>query len=79
MSDTGRDGGAAFPCDSRESATFSGMTLRDYFAGQALAGFVSRVGWHGMTMEERDEAGLLALVAYEFADAMLTEREEGQK
>ena len=46
-----------------------GMTLRDYFAGQALAGFFAfgRKDYGYETMAE---------VAYECADAMITAREE---
>lgn len=43
-----------------------GMTLRDWFAGQALAGLVS---YPGEKMVE------LAIRAYGAADAMLVERE----
>ena len=45
-----------------------GMTLRDYFAGQALvsAGFVSDRGLHAQ----------YAAIAYAIADAMLAEREK---
>jgi hypothetical protein len=39
------------------------MTLRDYFAGQALAG-----------MAQNGSAALIARVAYDFADAMLAAR-----
>ncbi len=67
------DGGAAFPCDSREARTFAGMSLRDYFAGQALAGELASqtesVGtWPG------SQAPALAERMYLFADAMLAER-----
>ncbi len=48
-------------------ATQEGMTLRDYFAGQALAGFISS-GPH-----DCDEHGL-AHDAYLYADAMLEAR-----
>ena len=43
------------------------MTLRDYFAGQALAGIVARGAW-----DPRSDA---AESAYEYADAMLKARE----
>ena len=56
----------------------SGMTLRDYFAGQALAGM----------LPARDESGRVAYVeltpdeiaksAYKIADAMLAERGESK-
>lgn len=39
-SDRIREHGAvpAFPCDSREARIFAGMSLRDYFAAQAMQG-----------------------------------------
>ena len=45
----------------------STMSLRDYFAGQALAGIVARGAW-----DPRSDA---AESAYEYADAMLAARE----
>ena len=45
----------------------STMSLRDYFAGQALAGIVARGAW-----DPRSDA---AESAYEYADAMLKARE----
>lgn len=58
-----KDGGPAFPSHgSMGEVVCEGMTLRDYFAGQALVGFM--VG----TNEP-------AKVAYEIADAMLAARE----
>ena len=51
-----------------------GMSLRDYFAGQALMGLM-HVPWIGSyTLEMR--AGMRAIEAYGFADAMITEREK---
>lgn len=43
-----------------------GMTLRDYFAGQAMIGMAPTAC--------RDEHGKMARTAYEMADAMLAER-----
>ena len=66
-----KDGGAAFPL-MRSINGSDGMTLRDYFAAQALAGICAnqdnRV--YGNSME-------FARAAYRLADAMLTAR--GQK
>ena len=61
-------GGSAFPFRSKDLggnhiASFPSMTLRDWFAGQALSGLC--IGW---------KAGLSAEMAYEFADAMIAER-----
>lgn len=46
---------------------YDGMTLRDYFAGQALAGILARSG-HVLCIAKQ---------SYEIADAMLAEREGG--
>lgn len=71
-----QDGGPAFPvtadvlCDhtSGTSVRLTGMTLRDYFAGQALTGLlaVPNGPQSGPDMYARD--------AYTVADAMLAER-----
>jgi hypothetical protein len=65
------DGGAAFPL-MRSINGSDGMTLRDYFAAQALAGICAnqdnRV--YGNAME-------FARAAYRLADAMLTARGRG--
>ena len=45
----------------------TGMTLRDWFAGQALAGFAHRA--FGL-----DSAEHYSRLAYQWADAMLAER-----
>lgn len=68
---TPADGGAAFPHDEKESSgahwhTHSGMSLRDWFAGQALAGLAAS------PMDMPAEA--YGLTAYAIADAMLAER-----
>ncbi len=46
-----------------------GMTLRDWFAGQALDGLVA-----GTDMNVEDHAAHFAAAAYIIADAMLAER-----
>ena len=59
----------AFPCE----ATF-GMSLRDYFAAKAMAGFCAdpNVEWkHGQEIELT-----LAKLAYEVADAMIEVRKQ---
>jgi small ligand-binding sensory domain FIST len=61
---------AAFPCTGNpEWEHDPGMTLRDYFAGQALAGFVA----DGETNGVSDQS--LAKQSYSLADAMLSARE----
>jgi hypothetical protein len=59
------DGGPAFPFKGYAGETY-GMTLRDWFAGQALAGML--IG------EWLSDKGV-ATLAYEYADAMLAARE----
>ena len=72
------DGGPAFPLPSGEflgEDRTTGMSLRDYFAGQAMA------SPHDMAavLKLAQQAGLrptemLALICYDWADAMLAER-----
>lgn len=72
------DGGPAYPIpDERDPVTGEGimqgspgMSLRDYFAGQALAGLV--VGDEGGTYHQQNAA-----MAYSLADAMIAERKNG--
>lgn len=54
----------------------NGMTLRDWFAGQALKGIIS-----AKIHEEKGEDGvrLATELAFRFADAMLRQRERGIK
>lgn len=58
----------AFPFGDHVHGGHPGMDLRDYFAGQALAGLCSVV-WMG-----RAKAEDIARMAYADADAMLKER-----
>jgi hypothetical protein len=64
-------GGPAFPCP--ENADEWGMTLRDYFAAKALDALILK---DHKEHEHRGARGVpvLAKFAYEYADAMLTER-----
>ena len=68
------DGGVAFPVAGQigpEQYGFEpGMTLRDWFAGQALAMSAPKY------MNLSDSAALLAKRCYAVADAMLAEREK---
>lgn len=59
----------AFPNDHMEPE-YRGMTLRDWFAGQALVGFVTV----NAPSKLDDPAPALAWAAYHMADAMLAER-----
>lgn len=54
-------------------APSEGMTLRDWFAGQALAGLCANTGSFGMGNGPAD----LAVRAYDIADCMLGARREG--
>jgi hypothetical protein len=67
------DGGPAFPStiqyfpDDKNANEEQGMTLRDWFASQALAGMLAKYGTGGFA--------LLAKDCYEHADEMLKARE----
>ena len=68
-----QDGGPAYPVPGMQSSTYyNGMSLRDYFAGQALAGFCS--GVRGSAMEADYIVQCVAPHVYEVADAMLEAR-----
>ncbi len=51
-----------------------GMTLRDYFAGQALAGLMANANMPFAADYAECEPRQIADAAYEIADAMLAER-----
>ena len=63
MKTPSNDGGAAFPV----MYVSEGMTLRDYFAGQALAGMLADPECDG-------NGASMAKSSYQLADAMITER-----
>lgn len=67
--DQTNDGGPAFPGETWGS---KGMSLRDYFAGQALAGMLCDIKCVG-------ESEYIAKWAYRYADAMLAERQKGRE
>jgi hypothetical protein len=63
------DGGPAFPEPSRSwQYASNGMTLRDWFAGQALAAMEL---WSGV---KPSHVGQFADAAYRYADAMIAAR-----
>jgi hypothetical protein len=67
----GSDGGSAFPVlDPSSSFWREGMTLRDWFAGQALLALASSRTDNRMAFRE------MAGNAYRLADAMIAERED---
>ena len=65
------DGGPAFPLFA--ATGHSGMTLRDYFAGQVIAGIFAGK-WAQMPHVKPEEA--FANTAYVIADAMLKRRQD---
>ncbi len=71
------DGGPAFPQLERDpwkqlhTETNQGMSLRDYFAGQALAGLLASVQWSNSGDGFGDH---IAAHASNIADAMLAAR-----
>jgi hypothetical protein len=69
------DGGQAFPMSfGYESENYSGMSLRDWFAGQALAGMLANAGGNRELHKQS-----LAEISYAQADAMLVARKDGAK
>ena len=65
------DGGPAFPCTDAKGFVSEGMSLRDYFAGQAMAGQLA-------DPDGEIDPKLIARWSYAYADAMLAEREKGR-
>jgi hypothetical protein len=72
------DGGSAFPFGQISELTGQpingffepGMSLRDWFAGQALSGMMANSYYH--------ESGIVPIKdCYHFADAMIAERKKG--
>lgn len=70
-----RDGGPAFPNYDRDiGARSDGLTMRDYFAAQALAGYIAWSPHDDSGDQGSPEA--MATFAYKCADAMLKAREQ---
>lgn len=80
------DGGQAFPRpgfgfaysdgSTEHEASQDGMSLRDWFAGMVLQGLLQ---YNEQTVEPED--GWIkgnARIAYEYADAMIVERDKGK-
>ena len=63
-----KTGGAAFPLES-DYGCQSGMTLRDYFAGQAIVALAEHMMGVDMSPSQAEQA-------YRVADAMIAEREK---
>ena len=87
MKTPSNDGGPAFPvtgCVHPNGNAMVGMTLRDYFAGQALAGIapyidreIDKLDTNGKYFDNHANAWYqcAAIRAYCYADAMLASRE----
>lgn len=79
-----KDGGSAFPVfDGRVGADYqcidAGMSLHDWYAGQALNGLLSsgstwKIGTEPINTQER-----YAKTAFDFADAMIAEKKRREK
>jgi hypothetical protein len=68
----------AFPYETPDGGGESGMTLRDYFAGQALPSIIVAVSAGQHTLHpDRQAPDSFALDAYAIADAMLLARTKG--
>jgi hypothetical protein len=77
-----QDGGPAFPCTlidygsgptAPDSYGLGGMALRDYFAGQALIGFLTKASYPDGRMPCAHD---MAVSAFTQADAMIAERDK---
>jgi len=75
------DGGSAFPVAAKHDkngnslAFFErGMTLRDWFAGRALAAIATPHALKALAEQGGDPSAIMASTAYALADAMLAER-----
>ena len=62
----------AFPCHLDTPSEYDGMTLRDYFAAQAMQALLRQYPDHLMN----SPASEVASDAYSMADAMLAAREQ---
>lgn len=65
-----KNGGPAFPVQDGMVHQCLGMSLRDWFAGQALAGITADIDTN------RSVPTILAKWVYEIADAMIAESEK---
>lgn len=65
------DGGPAFPAEAFAAQHAPGMSLRDWFAGQALGGLIQ--GYMVITEDEPDRRSI-SLLSYAWADVMIAAR-----
>ena len=84
MSDVKSDGGYAFPCDPPFQSN-RGMTLRAYFAGRAMQGWISAIAADENAARTFKKAGvvtpeqveqLVAKCSVDMADALIAELEK---
>ena len=76
------EGGPAFPVEAFAAQHAPGMSLRDWFAGQAMNGLASDTGDDPLPLSHDDTPDTarrryweaIAATSYEIADAMLKER-----
>ena len=61
----------AFPGTDAGGFVSTGMTLRDWFAGQAIMGLAPE-----MATGDKENCRHIAFIAYEVADAMMEAREK---
>jgi hypothetical protein len=66
-----KDGGPVHPSEY-SLRTNQGITLRDYFASSAMAGYV--MGWPLQTDAPIENLPVIAKMSYKIADAMIAER-----
>lgn len=71
MTDEIKTGGPAFPPHHNPTTHPSGMTLRDWFAGQAMSGMLSGLWTEDSGYVSSDQ---IARIAYGHADDMLEAR-----
>ena len=73
------DGGPAYPMVNELGVIhYTGMSLRDYFAGQALTGLYAS-GDINLTLHEKEDSphrSDLAKLCYDVADSMLSARNQ---
>ena len=82
MADKIDEGGFAFPMNEKNSAgshyhSHSGMSLRDWFAGQALAGLMAHPFEDGSDFLHDAGPAAAAYQSYRMADAMIAARKAG--
>jgi hypothetical protein len=64
----------AFPQQTDLKLSYTGMTLRDYFAAEAMKPLIENFLRNDLHLQENDWMEGLSMDAYSMADAMLKER-----